>query len=118
MKNNQRDSSFALYSFTQVRSQICWINRGERSSDGEVLVYSCVHGCLDPQEKGELCSVLCKRELNSKERKWLGSISLPAVTAARKLQALIYILPQSTTITDHAIGLEKLSIKGQLIVGA
>ena len=56
-------------------------------------------GVLDPQEKGELCSVLCKRELNSKERKGLGRIPLPAVTAARKLQALIYVLPQSTAIT-------------------
>ena len=76
-----------------------------------------MHGCLDPQEKGELCSVLCKRELNSKERKGLGRIPLPAVTAACKLQALIYVLPQSTAITGYAIALEKLSAKGQFIVG-
>ena len=35
------------------------------------------------------------------------------VRSGRGLQALVYILPSTTTIVDYAMGLEKLSANGQ-----
>ena len=40
------------------------------------------------------------------------------MTARLKLQSLVYdILPPTTSITDYAIGLEKLSANEQIFVG-